>query len=132
MLMNHFPEGKNMAQASASTSMTGGSQGPPAPTNNNPATNIYMMNVEANIETRVWDYRMSKSIEKGKEATNPPTPFQIEKVTGETMTHIPKGVFKKASYNPNTRASQNYSVVEDLAQTACVMSDLEVLQSFPS
>jgi hypothetical protein len=28
--------------------------------------------------------------------------------------------------------AQNYSVVEDLVQTPCAMSSLEVLQSFPS
>jgi hypothetical protein len=94
-----------MAQASTSSSMEGGSQGPPATTSNNPTTNIYMMNVEANIATRARDYRMSESVEKGKEATNPPTPLQIEKMAGETMTHIPKGAFKKASHNPNARAS---------------------------
>ena len=48
------------------------------------------------------------------------------------MTHIPKGAFKKASHNPNARATQNYSVVEDLSQTPYAMSSLEVLQSFPS
>jgi hypothetical protein len=48
------------------------------------------------------------------------------------MTCIPKGAFKKSSHNPNTRAAQNYSVVEDLSQTPCAMSTLEVLQSFPS
>jgi hypothetical protein len=31
-----------------------------------------------------------------------------------------------------TRVAQNYSIVEDLAQTPCAMSTLEVLQSFPS
>jgi hypothetical protein len=48
------------------------------------------------------------------------------------MTCIPKGAFKKASHNPNARAAQNYSVVEDLSQTPCAMSALEVLQSCPS
>jgi hypothetical protein len=48
------------------------------------------------------------------------------------MTHIPKGAFKNASHNPNARATQNYSVVEDLSQIPCVMSTLEVLQSCPS
>jgi hypothetical protein len=94
-----------MAQASTSTSTEGGSQGPP-PTNNNPTTNIYMMNVEAHLETRARDYEMPESTEKGKEATNPSNPLQIEKALGETMTHIPKGVFKKASHNPNARVSQ--------------------------
>ena len=67
---------------------------------------------------------------KGKEAENQPLPLQIEKTLGKTMTRIPKGAFKKASHNPNVRAAQNYSVVEDLSQTPCVMSALEVLQSY--
>jgi hypothetical protein len=48
------------------------------------------------------------------------------------MTRIPKGAFKKASHNPNARATQNYSVVEDLSQTLCAMFALEVLQSCPA
>jgi hypothetical protein len=75
---------------------------------------------------------MPEPAEKRKEAINPLTPLQIEKAVGETMTLIPKSVFKKASHNPNVRAAQNYSVVEDLAQTPCAMSALEVLQSWPS
>jgi hypothetical protein len=71
-----------MAQASASTSMAGGSQGPPTPTTNNPTTNIYMMNIDAHLSTRTRDYRTPESVEKGKEATNPLTPLQIEKTVG--------------------------------------------------
>ena len=48
------------------------------------------------------------------------------------MTHIPKGAFNKYSHNPNARVAQNYSVVEDLSQTPCAMSTLEVLESRPS
>ena len=65
---------------------------------------------------------------KGKsigETSNPP---MIEKPV-ETMPKIPKGVFKKTLHNPNDRAAANYSVVEYLSQTPCVMSALEVLQS---
>jgi hypothetical protein len=36
VLTNPFPQGKNMAQDSTSTSMVGGSQGPPVPNPNNP------------------------------------------------------------------------------------------------
>jgi hypothetical protein len=91
-----------------------------------------MLKGDAHIATRTHDYRMPNTSEKGKEAENPYVPLQIEKTLGKTMTHIPKGAFKKASHNPNTRATQNYSVVEDLSQTPCAMSALEVLQSFPS
>jgi hypothetical protein len=62
----------------------------------------------------------------------PTVPLQIEKMLGEKMTLILKGAFKKAYHNPNTRAAQNYSVVEDLSQTPCAMSTLEVLQRGPS
>jgi hypothetical protein len=51
---------------------------------------------------------------------------------GEEMTHIPKGVFKNDSHNPNARAAQNYSIVEYLALTPCMMSTLEVLYILPS
>jgi hypothetical protein len=90
-----------------------------------------MLKGEAHIATRAHDYGMPSTAEKGKEAENPSVPLQIERTMGETMTCILKGVFKKASHNPNVRATQNYSVVEDLSQTPCAMSSLEVLQSLP-
>jgi hypothetical protein len=93
--------------------------------------NVYMMKGSIDIMTRTRDYRMPNTPEKGKEAENPSLPLQIEKTLGETMTRIPKGAFKKSSHNPNARAAQNYSVVEDLSQTPCAMSALEVLQSLP-
>jgi hypothetical protein len=71
-------------------------------------------------------------LKRVRKSINPSVPLQIEKTMGETMTCIPKGAFKKASHNPNARATQNYSVVEDLSQTPCAMSALEVLQSCPS
>jgi hypothetical protein len=89
--------------------------------------NLYMMKGSIDLSTRTHDYRMSNTSEKGKEVENPSLPLQIENTLGETMTHIPKGVFKKASHNPNARATHNYSVVEDFSQTPCAMSALEVL-----
>jgi hypothetical protein len=130
VLTNPFPHGKNLTQASSS--MDGGSQGPPPSSSNPSSVNVYMLKGDAHIATRTHDYGMPNTSEKGKEAENPPLPLQIEKTLGETMTHIPKGAFKKASHNPNARATQNYSVVEDLSQTPCAMSTLEVLQSCPS
>ena len=84
------------------------------------------------MATRAHDYIIPSTAEKVKEDENLFVPLQIERMMGETMTHILKGAFKKASHNPNVRATPNYSVVEDLSQTPCVMSGLEVLQSFPS
>jgi hypothetical protein len=52
-----------------------------------------MMNVEANLLTMAHNYGTRESFEKGKEASNPLNPLQIEKKVGEMMTHIPKGDF---------------------------------------
>jgi hypothetical protein len=130
VLMNPFPHGKNLTQASSS--VVWGSQGPPPSSSNHSSANVYMMKGDSYISTRAHDYGKPSTSEKGKEARNPPLPLQIEKTLGETMTHIPKGAFKKDSHNPNTWAAQNYSLVEDLSETPCAMSALEVLQSFPS
>jgi hypothetical protein len=130
MLTNPFQHGQNLTQAS--TSAEGGSQGP-SPSSNNPASvNVYMMKGDAFISNREHDYSKTSTFEKGKEVEIPSLPLEIEKTLGKTMTCIPKGAFKKASHNPNARAAHNYSVVEDLSQTPCTMSTLEVLQSFPS
>jgi hypothetical protein len=94
--------------------------------------NVYMVKDDAFLSTRTHDYGQPNTSKKGKEDELPYLPLQIENTLGETMTCIPKGAFKRASHNPNTRASQNYYVVEDLSQTPYVMSALEVLQSFPS
>jgi hypothetical protein len=130
VLTNPFQHGKNLTQAS--TSAEGGSQETCPPPNNPSSSNVYMVRGDAFIMTRAHDYSKPSASEKGKEAELPSLPLQIEKTLGETMTHIPKGAFKKASHNPNARAAQNYSLVENLSQTPCAMSSLEVLQSFPA
>ena len=66
--------------------------------------------------------------EKGKAIGETSNPLMIKK-PAETMPKILKGVFKKTLHNPNARAASNYFLVEDLAQTPCAMSALEVLQS---
>jgi hypothetical protein len=130
VLTNPFQHGKNLTQASASAEE--GSQELSSPTNNPASMNVYMVRGDAFISTRAHNYSKPSTSKKGKEAELPSLPLQIEKTLGETMTRIPKGTFKKASHNPNARATQNYSVVEDLSQTPCAMSALEVLQSCPS
>jgi hypothetical protein len=130
VLTNPFQHGQNLTQASASTEK--GSHDNCPPQNASSSTNVYMMKSDAFIATRAHDYSKSSASDKGKEAEIPSLPLQIEKTLGETMTRIPKGAFKRASHNPNARAAQNYSVVEDLSQTPCAMSALEVLQSCPA
>jgi hypothetical protein len=130
MLTIPFPHGKKLTEASSS--MEGGSQGTPPYSINPSFVNVYMMKGSVDITTRTRDYGMPNTYENGKEAENPSLPVQIEKMLRETMKCIPKGTFSKASHNPNERVSHNYSMVEDLSQTPCAMSALEVLQSCPS
>jgi hypothetical protein len=130
MLTNPFQHGQNLTQAS--TSGEGGSQETCPPLNNPSSANVYMVRGDALITTRAHNYTKPSTSEKGKEVELPSLPLHIEKTLGEMMTRIPKGAFKKASHNPNARATQNYSMVEDLSQTPCAMSTLEVLQSFPA
>jgi hypothetical protein len=130
VLTNPFQHGQNLTQASASTE--GGNQENCPPPNNPSSANVYMVRGDAFILTRAHDYSKPSTSEKGKKDDLPSLPLQIEKTLGETMTRIPKGAFKKDAHNPNARAAQNYSVVEDLSQTPCAMSSLEVLQSCSS
>jgi ribosomal protein L44E len=120
VLTNPFQHGQNLTQAS--TSAEGGSQGPYPYSNNLASKNVYMMKGDAFISTRVDDYSKLRTFEKGKEVELPYLPLYIEKTLGETMTCIPKGMFKKSSHNPNERVAQNYSMVEDLSQTPSAMS----------
>jgi hypothetical protein len=102
------------------------------PNSNNGEEKFYMIRSDVHLQTRAHNYKMPEFDEKGKESSNATPPLQIEKIVGETMTCIPKGVFKKDSGNLNARDAQNYTIVEDLAQTPYVMYALEVLQSCPS
>ena len=68
----------------------------------------------------------SEDLKKGKSTVETSNPLTIEK-PANPMPKIPKCVFKKAFYNPNSRVASNYSIVEYLAQTPCAMSRLEVL-----
>ena len=74
---------------------------------------INMVRSQTLLQTRNKNYE-TEAPEKGKSIGETSNPLTIEKHT-ETMSKIPKGVFKKTLHNPNARAAANYSVVEDLA-----------------
>jgi len=67
-----------------------------------------------------------------KASTSQPNPLQIERSPVGMKSHVPKSILKTSAHNPNARAAQKYSTVEDLAQAPCAMSSLEVLQNFPT
>jgi hypothetical protein len=59
-------------------------------------------------------------------------PLQIEKAMFESILCPPKSTIYKYTFNPSSRAAQNYNIVEYLAQAPCAMSALEVLKYYPS
>lgn len=71
-----------MAQASLSMNALGGNQGALVPNANNIATNIYMMRSYVHLQSRSHNYIMPEFVEKGKEASNPLHPLQIENIVG--------------------------------------------------
>ena len=82
---------------------------------------VFMMNGSApvSITTRSKDY-VGSCQAAGKEVVDGPPPppasgsLEIERPSVEPVVWPPsKGVLWKYSYNPNARATQNYSIVED-------------------
>jgi hypothetical protein len=109
--------------------MLGGIQNPQSQDGNRVCIN--MVDAKIDIATLSRDYRSSKA-STSLEAP-PPHPnmnLHIEKL--EPLPRILKGVLKFYTQKPNARAAQNYSIVDDLGQTPCVMSALEVIQMCPS
>jgi hypothetical protein len=112
------------------------------------SAHIYMFN-GVNLTTRSTTYDTPVKPDKSKTANgsssdpsppagNPPSvsppsgPLQIEKPSFDSILRPPKSTIRKSTFNPNSRAAQNYNIVEDLAQAPCAMSALEVLQHCPN
>lgn len=75
-----------------------------------------MCQMEVDLQTRAKSYDTPVMGSHDKEATTSQSaPLQIERPLISMMPHIPKSVLKKSAHNPNARAAQNYSIVEDLA-----------------
>jgi hypothetical protein len=94
------------------------------------------------LTTRAKDYSPSK--EKVDDLplslvqpspTTPPTksPLHLEQPSLDTVLRPPpKGIVQKSAFNPHDRATQNYNIVEDLAQAPSAMLALEFLQTCPA
>jgi hypothetical protein len=125
VLTNPFLHNQHMASSSSNArNAVSGSQNPP--THEGDRLCINMVKSQINVATRSRDYSSSQVV-PGLESPPPPEmPLQIE--NPEPLPRILKGVLKCSTHNPNARASQNYSIVEDLGQTPCAMSALEVLR----
>ena len=96
-----------------------------------------------NLTTRSKTYDTPGNLDKGKDtngadtlldpssssvslpSVNPPSvPLHIEKPTFDSILCPPKNAIHKATFNPSSRAAQNYNIVEYLAQAPCAMSTL--------
>jgi hypothetical protein len=144
VLTQPFPQQQSLV---AQTPMPGGGSNQPHDEASTSA-HIYMFNV-VNLTTRSATYNMPVKPYKSKTANgslpdpfpsvvntpsvSPPSgPLQIEKPPFDSILRPPKSTIQKSTFNPNSRAAQNYNIVEDLAQAPCAMSALEVLQHCPN
>ena len=123
VLKEPFPSQQTQMVADPSSSSPFGSQ-------------VFMAGtIPIHVSTRAKDYPSSAGKEPEASSSAPPSssgPLHIERPSTETTIRPPpKGVLRRSSYNPNARAAQHYSIVEDLAQAPSAMSALEVLQSCP-
>jgi hypothetical protein len=146
VLTQPFPQQQSMV---AQTPSPGGISSDPHDEASSSA-HIYMFN-GINLTTHSKTYDTPGNPDKGKDtngignlpdpssssiclpSVNPLSgPLQIEKPTFESILRPPKSTIRKATFNPSSNATQNYNIVEDLAQAPCFMSALEVLQHCPS
>lgn len=94
---------------------------------------IYMMEADVSIQTWAKKYETPESEPMGKKPMGTSTnPLQIDRPAFDYVLRPPKASIKCATHNPNSRAAQNYSVIENLAQAPYAMSILEVLKSCPT
>jgi hypothetical protein len=144
VLTQPFPQQQSLV---AQTPTTGGSSNQ-LHDEASTSAHIYMFN-RVNLTTRTATYDMPVKPDKPKTtngsvpdplpssvsplfASPPSGPLQIEKPSFESILRPPKSTIRKSTFNPNSRAAQNYNIVEDLSQAPCAMSALEVLQHCPN
>jgi hypothetical protein len=104
------------------------------------ASKVYMfktVNVitrENTYDTPLGDHANGNTINQPSTSTPPPSsnPLNIENPISDLVLRSPKSAIRKATFNPNACATQNYNIIEDLTQAPFAMSALEVLQHFPS
>jgi hypothetical protein len=125
VLMNPFPHNQHLASSSSNDrNVPGGGQNPLS--QDGDCVCINMVDAKIDVATCSRDYSSSKS-STDLEAPPPPPEMNLHIEKPEPPHRTLKGILKHSTHNPNARTSQNYSIVEDLGQTSCTMSTLEVL-----
>ena len=106
------------------------------------STHVLMMaNEIVGLTTRAKTYDITPDKQPNRSTSSlPSTTFpsvyngslQIEKPISDNVLHPPKKTIWKLTFNSSTHVSQNYNIIEGLAQEPCAMLTLEVLQHCPS
>ena len=93
-----------------------------------------MIDVVIVLSTRAKKYVPSEgrsTLDDNPSTSQPDWPLTIEKHAFELPSRPSKATIHQTMHNFNARATQHYSIVENLSQAPCAMSALEVLQSCP-
>jgi hypothetical protein len=102
---------------------------------NNPAERTILLTSEEEIilQTRNRQY-LAESTSTSPETKPTPAapPLFIPHPSAEPPLRIPRIPLHRNVHNPQARATHNYSLVDDLAQSPAAMSVLEVLQTCPT
>jgi hypothetical protein len=95
---------------------------------------IYVTTQENTYDTPPSHQPKGKVVDQPSSSTPPPysIPLQTTKPISDVVLHPPKSIIRKETINRNSCATQNYNIVEYLAQAPCPMLDLKVLQHCPS
>ena len=86
-----------------------------------------------NLQThaKTYDSLAENFTKKEPLSSQPNIPLHLEKYPHDIVIIPPKSTLKKTTHNPNAKAAQHYSIVEDLSEAPCAISALEVLQTCP-
>jgi ribosomal protein L44E len=130
VLTNPFPQSQQQLVAAPPPPPQGGSHAQTSTGGTSSSSSVFLCEQGIHIQTRAKNYDAGKSPATDDSTfTQPDGSLHIEKPPLEPIPRLPKGFVKK--YNLLARAAHQYNIVEDLAQSPCAMSSLEVLQSCP-
>jgi hypothetical protein len=124
-LTHPFPQIQSLV-AQNPTPPQGGNLAHPSKDNSSSSAHIYMFNgVDLITRTKAYDRPPGKtskeSVMNGTMIGPPSTfvtpssePLQIEKLNFDPILCLPKSTIWNSTFNPNSRATHNYNIVEDM------------------
>ena len=141
ILTNPFPPQQQQMVAQNTVRLKGGNVVHPSQGDASSSSHVLMCaeTIELTMRVKTYDTFLDKyanggALDHPSTSTTTPlsSPLHIEKPMSDLLLRPPKNIIHKSTFNPSAQASQNYNIVEDLAQEPRVMSTLEVFQHCPS